>query len=110
MQSISPINSALLLSFDNKNLKTNEMITGKTLNREKETPPTPRHKNPVNNLPITDRSFEITEKTFLEWQRPIVQQRKLLPLRSNPPPSSFTCAYIEKMPQPSKDSSSISAF
>ena len=41
-------------SFDNKNLKTNEMITGKTLNREKETPPTPQHKNPVNNLPITD--------------------------------------------------------
>jgi hypothetical protein len=64
MQSISPINSALLLSFDNKNLKTNEMITGKTLNREKETPPTPRHKNPVNNLPITDRSFKDYRKTF----------------------------------------------
>jgi hypothetical protein len=64
MQSISPINSSLLLSFDNKNLKTSGMITGKTLNREKETPPTPPHKNLINILPITDRSIEITEKTF----------------------------------------------
>ena len=70
MQSISPINYALLLSFDNKNLKTSGMITGKTLNRGKEMPPTPPHKNPVNSPPITDRSFEITEKSFMEWQSP----------------------------------------
>jgi hypothetical protein len=36
MQSISPINSTLLLSFDNKNLKTSGVITGKTLNIEKD--------------------------------------------------------------------------
>jgi hypothetical protein len=97
MQSISPINSALLLSFDNKNLKTNEMITGKTLNREKETPPTPRHKNPVNNLPITDRSFKITEKkAFWNGKAHSPAKRKLLPHRSNPLFIFYMCLHIGK--------------
>jgi hypothetical protein len=37
----------------------------KILNREKKTPPTPPHKNPVKNMSITDHHLMITEKSFL---------------------------------------------
>jgi hypothetical protein len=60
------------------------MITGKTLNREKEMPPTPPHKNLVNNLPITDLSFRDYRKKFLEWQGPWSSKINPLPPRSTP--------------------------
>ena len=63
------------LSFDNKNLKTNEMLTGKTLNREKEIPPTPPHKNPINILPIQPIISRLLKK-LSGMARPIVQQKK----------------------------------
>jgi hypothetical protein len=53
-------------------------------------PPTPRHKNPVNNLPITDRSFKDYRKTFWNGKAHSPAKEKLPPGRTKKISPFFT--------------------
>jgi hypothetical protein len=96
-------------------LKTSENDNRKILNRERETPPTPPHKNPVNNMPITDKSFEdYRKKKPMFWNgKDHVQPKKKHfknTLTGRTPFCFFYMCINTKIPSAFQDSISTSAF